>query len=242
MTGRLALVVLAACAGVLAALAYVTFRAEEAFERGLSLAPGPPANPVADVPGRLEAYEEALRRDPGEALYARRAAQVRLRRARRADGTIDRDELNAAMALLVRAAELRPIDGTTHALLAQAHRMGRDAGSAVHAARTAVRMAPRSSFTLRNAMTIGLWAWRAAGSVDSLRFALESSAALVRIGESRATAEFAVAFAEPARPLTADLMEATLGDPALRTFAAEVTRATHPEVAATLDALPARDR
>lgn len=242
MTGRLPLVVVAAGAALLASEAYVTFRAEESYERGLSMTTGSPANPVADVPGRLEAYEEAFRRDPGEALYARRAAQIRLARARRADGAADPGELDAAVTLLQRAAELRPVDGSIHVVLAQAYRMRRDADAAVRAAETAVRLAPRNPFTLRGAIATGLWAWRGSGSTGALRLALLSSAALVRIGESGATAAFGPAFEESGRPLAADLLEATLGDAALRSFAADLTRASHPEAAAALAVPPARER
>ena len=58
------------------------------LRRGLARAGDTEVGPAADVPGRLEDYEEAMRRDPGEAQYALRAAQIRLtaRRGRRVAG------------------------------------------------------------------------------------------------------------------------------------------------------------
>src|SRR5262245_63275048 len=139
---RIVHVALAACAGGLAAASLRTLRAEEAFEAGLAKAADAHTDPAADLPGRLEAYEGAVRRDPGESQYALRAAQIRLSRARRR-GAAWREDLAAAEALLAAAVAARPLDADVHAARALALRLRRAAPGAAPAPRPPAPPAPR---------------------------------------------------------------------------------------------------
>src|SRR4051812_9230239 len=106
MHGGPARLIAAAGSLLLAAAALRTVRAEAVYDfEGLQLASDPETSPAADLPGRLEAYEEAARRDPGEALYALRIAQIHLRRATARGASARRAELDAARDLLERAAD-----------------------------------------------------------------------------------------------------------------------------------------
>src|SRR5262245_46521593 len=140
---RLALVALAACAGGLAAAALRTVSAEEAYEAGLAKAADVHTDPAADMPGRLEAYEEAARRDASESLYALRAAQIRLSRAIHADGGLVRAELAAAERLIASAGAARPLNADVHATRARAWMLRRVAPEAAREARTAISLAPQ---------------------------------------------------------------------------------------------------
>lgn len=226
---RIVHVALAACAGGLAAAALRTVGAEDAFEAGLAKAADAQTDPAADLPGRVEAYEEAARRDPGESLYALRAAQIRLSRARRR-GAAGREDLAAAERLLAAAVLARPLDADVHAALALALRQRGDAAAAAAEARKAVSLAPCGLVALETAQSVGLWAWRAERDPAYLRFAFESGVRLDVLGrgrESRRT--FDAAFAAAGPELAADVAEATSGDDALRRFAESIVTRAEPE-------------
>jgi len=226
---RIVHVALAACAGGLAAASLRTVGAEDAFEAGLAKAADAETDPAADIPGRVEAYEEAARRDPGESLYALRAAQIRLSRARRR-GAAGRDDLAAAERLLAAAALARPLDADVHATHALALRLRRDAAAAAAEARAAVSLAPCGLVALETAQTVGLWAWRAERDPSYLRSALEAGARLDALGRGRETRRaFDAAFAAAGPELAADIAEATSGDDALRQFAESIAAPTNPE-------------
>src|SRR5262245_21673890 len=216
---RIVHVALAACAGGLAAASLRTLRAEEAFEAGLAKAADAHTDPAADLPGRLEAYEGAVRRDPGESQYALRAAQIRLSRARRR-GAAWREDLAAAEALLAAAVAARPLDADVHAARALALRLRRDAAGAAAEARTAVSLAPCGLVALETAQSVGLWGWRELRDPSYLRFAFEAGTRLHSMGRGREVRRtFDAAFAATGPELAADIAEATAADPALREFA-----------------------
>jgi hypothetical protein len=223
----------AAGAALCAAAALRTAWAEWAYDReGLALGDDPEASPAADVPGRLEAFEEAARREPCEALYRLRAAQIRLRRVRRGD--VDRAELAAARASLAEAARLRPMDFRVRSTMARAARLADDPAAAVSEAAAALRLAPRAPGALYDAVAIDVWAWRRARDPAYLTAALRATRDLVSTGASNPTGALATAFASAGPDLAADLAQATSGDDSLRRVALEAARATRPEVAAAL--------
>ena len=235
MTGRLAHLVAALGVALLAAAALRTLHAELAYVAGLARANDPQANPSADVDGRLADYEEAVRRDPGEALYRLRAAQIHLRRAGASLGAAQAEEVAAARELLGGAVRVRPLDAAVHATLAQADRFAGDPAAAVRSARLAVRLAPRAPGVLGTAISVGLWAWTSERDPSSLRLALAGGAGFASIGRTGIPEAFRTAFAQAGPDLAADLLEASAGDAALRAFAAEAVRPVRPLVADALD-------
>jgi len=232
---RAARIAAAVGAAALAAASLRTMHAEAAYETGLDASVDPRRSPALDLPGRLEAYEEAVRRDPGEELYVLRAGQVRLLRAVRRGGEIDGVELAAARGLLVRATELRPLDSRPRAQLARAARLAGDPDGAVAQARQAMALAPKAPGPMHVAVEIGLWAWRATGEPADLRTALAAGVALAGIGEESPDRAFAGAFAEARAGLAQDLVEATTGDAALAAYAVLAVRPVRPEAALVLD-------
>jgi hypothetical protein len=241
-TGRVARVVAAAGACVLAAVSLRTMYAEAAYETGLDASVDPRGGPALDVPGRLEAYEEAIRRDPDEALYALRAGQIHLARAARREGGVDRTELAAARTLLRRAGELRPIDGRPRAQLAYAAMMAGDSEDALFQAQDARALAPRAPAAMRAAVDVGLAVWRDTGDTSALRTALAGGAALAGIGEATPDRAFIDAFARAGPHLAQDLVDATKEDPALAAYAADAARTVRPEVARLLESSDGRTR
>jgi hypothetical protein len=228
---RLVHVALAACAGGLAAFSLRTVGAEDAYEQGLDKAADAETDPAADLPGRVEAYEEAARRDPGEALYALRAAQIRLSRARRLAGRAQREELAAAEALLASAVAARPLDADVHAARAIAALSRRDAATAAAEAREAVGLAPWGLVALGTAQKVGLSGWRSERDPAYLRMALAAGARLDAWDRRESRRAFDDAFAAAGPELAADLAEATAGDAALRAFAVSAAARTRPEAA-----------
>ena len=229
-------VALAACAGGLAAASLRTVGAEEAFEAGLAKAADAETNPAADLPGRVEAYEEAVRRDPGESLYALRAAQIRLSRAGRLAGAARRDELAAAERLLDAASAARPLNADVHAVRALARLLRRDAKTAADEARAAMSLAPWGLLALDTAQSVGLAGWRAEQDPAYLRLALTAGMRLDPWDRRESRRAFDAAFEAAGPELAADLVEATAGDAALRAFAASSVGRTRPEVAAVVTA------
>jgi tetratricopeptide (TPR) repeat protein len=240
--GRVARVAAAVGAVFLAAASLRAMYAESAYEAGLELSVDPKDDPALDVTGRLEAYEEAMRRDPGDGLYALRAGQIRLRRAARRDGSVDRKELAAARASLLRATELRPLDSRPRAQLAGAARLAGDSEQALRAAQDARELAPKSPGPMRVAVDIGLWAWRGTGDPAALRTALSAGTALAGIGEASPDRAIVNAFGQAGPELAQDLAEATKADPSLAAYAAAAARPLRPEVARLLDPSSTDDR
>jgi len=233
--GRIARVAATVLAVFLAAVSLRTLHAESAYESGLDVAVDPRRSPALDLPGRLDAYEEAMRRDPGEGLYALRAGQIRLLRAAKAAGGVDRVELETARERLRTAARLRPLDARPRAQLARAAQIADDPIEAVAFADAATTLGPRAPGPAWTAVDVGLWAWRAHGDVSALRAALRGGAILSRIGESRPTTPFARAFQRADAGLAQDLVEAVRGDASLAAFAVEATKDVRPDVARLLE-------
>jgi hypothetical protein len=240
--GRVARAAALVGAGLLVVATLRALYAEAAYESGLDLAVDPRIGPAQDVPGRLEAYEEAMRRDPGEPLYALRAGQIRLQRAARRDGSVDARELTDARGLLERASALRPLDSRPRAQLADAARLAGDAGGALRAAAEATALAPRAPGPMRVAVDVGLWAWRENGDPAALRTALAAGASLRDIGEASPDRAIVTAFGKAGADLAQDLVEATRNDRALAAYAAEAARPIRPEVARLLDPTPPAER
>jgi tetratricopeptide (TPR) repeat protein len=240
--GRVARVAAALGAGMLAAASLRTTYAERAYVAGLDLTVDPRRSPALDLPGRLEAYEDAMSRDPGEELYVLRAGQIRLLRAARRDGAVDRRELAAARALLVRATELRPLDSRPRAQLALAARMAGDSEEALRAAKEAAALAPNAPGPMRVAADVGLWAWTQTGDPAALRSALAAGMALAGIGEESPDRAIVNALGRAGPDLAQDLVEATKEDPTLAAYAAAAARPLKPEVARLLDPPDERTR
>jgi len=231
MAARYVHVGVAAAALLVTSAALRTVHAEIAYDAGLRLATEHWVGPAADLPGRLELYEEALRRDPGEALYALRAAQIRLFRAAPRGGPVDTAALGPARDLLDRAAALRPLDSKIHATRAQLERAARNRDAAKGEAWVAIATAPRAPGALTVAMSVGLDGWRESGDPSCLRLALTGARGLAAIHGSDRSPVLEAAFAEAGPELAADLLEATSGDPGLRAYAAGRVRAVRPAVA-----------
>jgi len=130
MAGRPVHVVVAAAALLVASAALRTVHAEFAYDAGLSLARDGDTSPARTCRDASSATRRRLRRDPGEALYALRAAQIRLFRAAPRGGPVDVAALAPARDLLDRAAALRPLDSKVHATRAQLERAARNLSAA----------------------------------------------------------------------------------------------------------------
>jgi hypothetical protein len=234
MAARLVHVGVAAAALYVTSAALRTVHAEIAYDAGLRVATEGKTGPAADLPGRLELYEEALRRDPDEATYALRAAQIRLFRAAPRGGPADVAALGPARDLLDRAAELLPLDSKIHATRAQLERAARNRNAAEREAWVAIATAPRAPGALSVAVSVGLAGWRESGDPSALRLALTGARGLGRIDESNRTPVLDTAFRDAGPELAADLVEATSGDPELRAYAAGRVRAVRPAAADAL--------
>lgn len=179
MIGRAARVAAAAAALALAASEVRTWRAEQAYQRGVRATDPRSGDEVVDdvlrdVPGRLEAYEAAARIDPGEPLYALRAGQMHVLRAGRRPPPPDRGErVAAARELLERSLRALPLDSRAHDALAQAAVLDGDADGALRDSRRAVLLGRRRSSALEQASRRCAWAWRRTGDPDALRDAAE---------------------------------------------------------------------
>ena len=234
MGTRLAHAAAAAGALALAAVCLRTYRAETAYGAGLALAERADASPGEDVPGRLEAYEEASRIDPGEGLYRLRTGQIRLQRAKRAPGVPDDAELAAAAAALDAAARTRPLDVRVHCGRVQLARARRDLDGALRAVSAARAAAPISPAALLAASATQTWAWRVTGDASHLRDALAAARDLDAIGEATAARELAADLRNSGHELAGDLAEAAAGDIGLLRFAARIVAPARPEVARVL--------
>ena len=222
MTGALARVAAALAALVLASFEARTWWAEQAYEAGIyAVDPrtGEPATdqPARDLPGRLEWYEEALARDPGEPLYALRAGQIRLHRAtRRPPPTDARAELARARHLLGIALPGAPLDSHVHSALSHALMTTGDLDGVAWHSRAAAILGPRRISTLEPAAQRLVWAWRIrddpsflAGAIDAARLGYELSdgrePSLPPMGWLPAAGTVARLFASPDRPPRRDL-------------------------------------
>ncbi len=130
--------------------------------------------PVRDVPGRLEAFEEATRRRPGEFTYSLRSGQLRLVRHVAGDGAAH--ELADATAHLQHAVEVHPLDPRGRIALARALGLADDSAGMVREVARAVLLGPRHGNVLREATALLTTEWRRTGLPDLLAWALEIEA------------------------------------------------------------------
>jgi len=233
----------AALALGLAAAAGRTWWAESAYTEGL----GATASPSEDVPGRLERYEEARRRDPGEPLYALRTGQILLGRAEGAAAPPTRREgLLAAEPLLAESVRLFPLDSQSHAAWSQALAGLGDADLAIREADAALLLGPRRPTTYEWAIRWFARRW------DRVR----DDRCLARLFRTAMRAEEAVRdppsdvppveppgagtlrrlLASSDAPTAEDLIRAAGTEPDLLRFAAERMRAHRPLDAERLEA------
>ena len=153
---------------VLAARAAHRSHADSAYREGL----GYTEFPAEDVPGRLEAYEEALRRAPDTFLYLLRSGQIRLSRAAGAGDA--GAELDLARSRLARAATVHPLDARARISIAQALLLDGDAVRALSEARIALALGPRHPTVQVAAVRLGIDAWRRNGDQQALGLALDA--------------------------------------------------------------------
>lgn len=179
--------IVAAAACALAALfawrALGVVRAERAYEAGIALAID---RPETDLPGRLEAYDEAGGIEQGEATYALRAAQIRLARLVRAVPDQREALLEAARADLTRALKRAPLDPRIQVVAAQIAQVDGDVLVARERADAAAVLGPRHPGALAAAVRVHLWAFRRAKDPEALVRALEIARAAQAVSDDPA--------------------------------------------------------
>lgn len=158
-------------------------RAERAYEAGIALAID---RPEMDLPGRLEAYDEAGRIEPGDATYALRAAQIRLARLVRATPEERAALLEGARADLARALQRAPLDPRVQVVAAQVAQVDGDVLVARERADAAAVLGPRHPGALAAAVRVHLWAYRRAKDPEALVRALEIARAAQTVADDPA--------------------------------------------------------
>jgi tetratricopeptide (TPR) repeat protein len=229
-------VLAAAAAAALAVVAGLRAHADAAYRQGL----GYTAFPAEDVPGRLEAYEEAVRRSPRRFVYRLRAGQIHLARARDDDDAHHRE---AASEHLRVAVAVHPMDARVHVALAQLAVLEGDPDRALDALRRGVATGPRHPAVQEAAVRIALEIWSQEGRVDALADALDHDA--LRVGWNDAAPRLRVIDAtlrQRRDRAVGDLLEACAGRRGrLETAARWLARAI-PEMSPVLDAALRRAR
>jgi len=239
---------IAGAAALLALAAARTWWAESAYTAGL----GTTASPAEDVPGRLERYEEARRRDPSEPLYALRAGQIRLGRAGRTeDPGARREELLAAAERLRESVRLFPLDSQAHAGLAQALAGLGDDDGAIRHADAALLLGPRRPATYEWAIRWFARRWERARDdrclARLLRTALRAEEAVrdppadvPRVDAPPGARTVAQLLGSLAGPTAEDVARAVGEDPESLRFAARGIREVRPLDAERLERLAER--
>lgn len=161
----------AAAAGALAAVAGYRAHADAAYRRGL----GYTDRPAEDVAGRLEAYEEAVRRSPRCFTYLLRTGQIHLGRASTPEG-LDAQHLRRAEECLRAAADVHPLDARVHVELARLLVVTGDPDGALTRARRAVELGPRHPSVQEAAVLVAVGVWDRLGRLDALATALDLDA------------------------------------------------------------------
>ncbi len=184
-TRRSRLVAIAACAlaAFFAWRAVGIVRAERAYEAGIALAID---RPETDLPGRLEAYDEAGAIEPGDATYALRAAQIRLARLVRAAPEARPALLEGARSDIQRALRRAPLDPRVQAVAAQIAQVDGDVLVARERADAAAVLGPRHPGALATAVRVHLWAFRRAKDPEALVRALEIARAAQAVADDPA--------------------------------------------------------
>ncbi len=219
----------------LAAVAARTVRAELAYGAGLA----PHADPVRDVPGRLDAYEEAADLGPGNPLYALRAGQIRLMRAGRSREART-TELAAAEAWFRRAVALHPVEARARAGLAQVLLARGEPDAAARESARSFRLAPRSPGVIGRSGAMFVLEWRRTRDPAALRGALRCAEAGERIRETSIPRGIAKLLAQEPVPNVAAFLEAVGGESSLLRTAAALIAPARPADAEMLAAAAAR--
>ncbi len=168
--------VAAAAAGALALVAGLRAHADAAYRRGL----GYTDRPAEDVPGRLKAYEEAVRRTPRTFTYLLRSGQIHLARAGTATlpGAVSdrRHELDLAGQRIRAAIAVHPLDARARVALAQYLVLQGAPSEALAVAQRAVDLGPRHPTVQSAAVRVALDVWRRFARIDALALALDLDA------------------------------------------------------------------
>ena len=203
--GRL---IAALLAGAVAYLAWQRAYADSAYREGL----GYTDLPAEDVPGRLEAYEEAIRRAPDAFTYRLRAGQILQARAEGRTGGAASD-LHAASLHLRAAVALHPLDARARAALSKQLLLEGDVDAALVEARRAFELGPRHPSAQVAAVRVAVLCWSAFDRIDGLATALElDEHRATWLGVTRPPQEAIVALRAHADSALADLLEACAGD------------------------------
>jgi len=152
----------------LACRAGVRAYADAAYRDGL----GYTEFPAEDVPGRLEAYDEAHRRAPGTFVYLLRSGQIHLARA--AAGAREEQHLTTAGERLREAVRIHPLDARARISLAQVLLLEGDASAAYESARVAASLGRRHPLVQLAGVRLGIEAWTRTGDIEGLALALDA--------------------------------------------------------------------
>lgn len=252
MNRRAVRVAAAAAAVGLAVLQIRTWRAERAYERGIWATDprtGRPATdaPARDVPGRLEAYDEARSLDPSNPLYGLRAAQIEIARVARAPRDAARDERVSRVHDRLRdVLAAAPLEGRAHDALAHVFAENGDLDGAIDRTRRSVALAKRRPSTLEVAAHRFVWGWRRTWDPDILASALDVARLGYELKDGRdpslgpdgapGTGPVRELLASAGGPTVDDVRLAIRGREELRDAAARLLDAVRPEDAAKLRA------
>ncbi len=227
---------LAVAAGALSARAVSVASVESVYRRGLGITD----KPAEDLPGRLEAYEEAGARAPHVFEYRLRSAQIRLGRAA-GGGAGAAADVERALQHAQAAVAAHPLDAVARSVLADALLLSGRADEARTEATRALRLGPMHPGAQGAVARLGLDTWAVRGDVAFLRLALDAGALLdasdpaAEGRQARRRAERACA-RRPGGALP-DLLEAAGGDAGrLRVAAAWLERADPVGATVLLDA------
>ncbi len=214
---------------VLASAAVRFLTAEISYGAGL----GYGTAPFRDLPGRLGHYEEAIRIDPDEPLYALRAGELLLERARR-DPAARGALLEAALAHLRRALVLDPIDARVRVGLAQALAAQGRLAESLEQAEVAVRLGPCWAGVLGAAAEIRLEAWHRTGAANHLVETFRLTRRCADLGAADVRRVLGRRILSFDRDPLGDVLDALVRHPDLLREAAESVRRDAPELAVIL--------
>lgn len=223
--------------------------AEQAYEAGIrardpSTGKARIDDPTAEVPGRLHAYREASLRDPREPLYALRAAQLEFRDVRRpADDATREALLGRVQTALDAALDAHPLDGRTHAALANLLIARGDRDGALRHTRLSVVLGPRRPTALEQAARRFAATWPRTNDPDALVQLLETTrlglelldgrpAGLPPLGRVPAVGEARALLLSEGGPTRDDVLFALRGRRDLLLTAARVVEDRRPDDAA----------
>lgn len=252
MIRRVGLVAAAAGCLALAADQARTWWAEQAYDAGLRARDPRTGEPLTDAvsrdaPGRLEAYDEAVARDPSQPLYALRAGQVACQRRAPARAAAAAELTASARQRLERAILLQPLEGRAYAELAALRYRAREPAEALVHARAALVLGPRRPAAIDATASVAAAVWRTTSDPDALVAAVDAARLGFELADGRdpelpplgripgrdPTARLLLAVGGPGRD---DLLFALAGRPELLATAAQILRRDRPDDAAALSA------